>query len=218
LYTVLNFPLFQVQAPVIEGIKRLTEQEINSVISVSGSTIFEVIPSRLEEDLAEAFPEFREISVSAGLPARVRVQVVERQPVLAWEQDGFTVWVDESGAAFPPRGELALDLRVLAQNYSGNPQTEANGKEGFLDPELIQAIQQVGAQAPAGVQILYDPTHGLGWVDPKGWQVFIGRTGDNIEAKLQVYKAVAQKLQQDQITPSMISVAQVDAPFYRLDQ
>jgi cell division septal protein FtsQ len=218
LYTLLNFPLFQVQLPEVEGIQRLTEQEINSVLNVSGSTIFEVIPVTLEQELREAFPEFRTISVSAGLPATVRVKVEERQPVLAWEQDGFTVWVDETGAAFPPRGETEIPLRVLASNYSGNPRTEADGEEGFLDPALILAIQQVGGQAPAGVQILYDTIHGLGWVDPKGWQVYIGRSGENIEAKLQVYQAVAQKLQQDQITPTMISVAQVDAPFYRMSQ
>ncbi|MDX1436694.1 MAG: hypothetical protein R3335_07785 [Anaerolineales bacterium] len=218
LYTLLNLPLFQVQLPEIEGIQRLAEQEINNVLDVAGTSVFEVVPSQLEDALGEAFPEFYDISVSVGLPASVRVSVMERQPVLAWEQDGFTVWVDETGVAFPPRGESALDVRVLAQNVQGNPGTSADGKEVLVDPALILAIQQVGSQIPEGVDILYDPQHGLGWMDPKGWQVFIGQSGDDIDEKLLVYDAVVNKLKQDQISPAMISVAQIDAPFYRLEQ
>jgi cell division protein FtsQ len=218
LYTLLNLPLFLVESPKIEGIQRLSAQEVNTVVNVSGRSIFEIIPGDLEKDLSEAFPEFYNVSVGISLPAQVNVKVDERQPVLAWEQNGLTVWVDENGVAFPPRGDAALDIQVEGTGVPGVEAASAGEQDIFLDPALISTIQHVGAKVPEGVKIIYDPSRGLGWKDPRGWQVYIGQNGDKMETKLQVYESIVAQLKKEQISPSMISVAQIDAPYYRLDR
>jgi hypothetical protein len=66
--------------------------------------------------------------------------------------------------------------------------------------------------------ILYDQEHGLGWNDPEGWQVYFGQDNGDIEMKLVVYKSLVEKLTQEGIFPTMISVDYVHAPYYRVEQ
>jgi hypothetical protein len=218
LYTLWNSSIYHVKAAEIEGINRLMPQEVNTVLKVAGESIFTVEPRNLEKDLQEAFPELFNISVQVQFPADVLVMVEERRPVLAWHQDGLTLWVDEHGVAFPPRGEAEIPVTVdgLDKPQSG-PVTE-EGTRVFLEPKLIPTILTVGKNVPQEKPLIYDGVHGLGWKDPQGWQVFIGRDVGGIETKLQVYEAIITRLEQDQIVPVLINIEHVDAPFYRMDR
>ncbi len=76
----------------------------------------------------------------------------------------------------------------------------------------------MSTHAPAGAPILYDSRRGLGWVDPKGWQVYFGSTGSEMEARLKVYEALVQQVSQEGVNPAVISVEFLHAPYYRLDR
>ena len=56
---------------------------------------------------APELPEITSAQVDVYLPNVVYVTVVERQPVLLWQQGSEYTWVDASGVAFRPRGEAA---------------------------------------------------------------------------------------------------------------
>jgi hypothetical protein len=63
----------------------------------------------------------------------------------------------------------------------------------------------------------YDPSFGLGWQDPQGWMVFFGRNTSEITTKLLEYQTIIAALQERNITPALISLENLHAPFYRLE-
>jgi hypothetical protein len=85
----------------------------------------------------------------------------------------------------------------------------------FIEPLMIKAITELIALAPQGASISYDPSYGLGWSDPRNWQVYFGENTENISKKLMIYQAIVDKLTLEGIQPTMISVEYLEAPFYR---
>jgi hypothetical protein len=88
----------------------------------------------------------------------------------------------------------------------------------FMQPELVAGILVMRAQAPEGTDLVYDPQYGLGWKDPRGWDIFFGLEGDDIESKLVVYKSIVEKLEANGVTPTLINLEHIHAPYYRLEQ
>ncbi len=71
---------------------------------------------------------------------------------------------------------------------------------------------------PADTLLVYDSVHGLGWNDPKGWEVYFGSEDQDMEMKLAVYQALVDRLENEGIQPAMISVEYVHAPYYRMER
>jgi hypothetical protein len=86
----------------------------------------------------------------------------------------------------------------------------------LLSPSMVKAILLVSSHAPAGAKLIYDPIHGLGWNDRRGWNVYLGNE-EEIEIKLQVYRAIMDSLKSSEVQPQMISVENIHAPYYRLN-
>ncbi len=231
-------PVFQVKSVDAVGLKRLTVNDLNSVMRTSGKSVFTLDPLEMRQALGEAFPEFSKISVSVGLPARVKVAVTERQPVISWTQNGAEAWVDGEGISFPPRGALKNPL-VQVEGYgtppgsdSTMPTDEKNGTASVipitptavkpalrLAPEMVSAILALGAKMPAETVLVYDSQHGLGWNDPNGgWDVFFGNEDEDMEMKLSVYQSLVERLNSEGAQPALISVEYVHAPYYRMQR
>jgi hypothetical protein len=217
--------MFQVQAVEVHGLQRLSQADVNTVLNVIGEQVFVVHPSETRQDLEVAFPEMKAITVEVGLPANVIVSVNERLPVLAWLREGGEVWVDAEGVSFPPRGEagplatIEGDLPAVQLPQEDSPGLVVSSPR--LTPELVSAILAVSVQAPKKAHIVYDPEHGLGWEDKRGWQVFFGTTGldpATMEMKLKVYDALVKRLAKRENRPVLISVEYVHAPFYRMER
>jgi hypothetical protein len=79
----------------------------------------------------------------------------------------------------------------------------------------VQAIITLAPQIPPGAPMIYDPGYGMGWQDPRGWSVFFGQDTQDIEMKKNVYQAITDLLSRQGIQPTLISVAYLDAPFYK---
>ena len=84
-----------------------------------------------------------------------------------------------------------------------------------MDPTVMAAILKLSTMMPEGTVLAYSDLDGLGWVDAKGWAVYIGLSMSHIDQQMMVYKAVVDELSKNGITPSMVSVEHVNAPFYR---
>lgn len=226
LYMIWNAPMYKVNMVEVGGLQRLTSEDINSVVNVRDKPIFMVDPAKVRHDLEKAFPELYNISVEIMLPSSVTVKVVERQPVIAWVEDGNEIWVDAAGMAFPKRGDDGPGVVVNAET---SPTTVQSGVEGqasidtnnenkrFLPAPLVSAILAISFQAPENASLLYDHLHGIGWKDKRGWEVYYGMNSDDIDMKLKVYKAIVKQLNKKKIQPSFISVEFVHAPYYRLE-
>lgn len=222
---LLTSPVYKVKSIHVEGVIRLSVEEITRTLSVINETIFTLDPEELEQKLAESYPELTNVSVEVNLPAQVQIQVTERVPMIAWEMEDKTLWIDGNGFVFPPRGEAEKMVSIHAD--ASPPMTivpesedETNlvveeNSQAFMNQDYINAIFLLKTQAPEGTTLVYDSHHGFGWVDSRGWQVFFGTNLEDIDPKIYVYRAVVQKLEGEGITPELISVAFLHAPYYR---
>jgi hypothetical protein len=221
LFILLGMDPFIVRSAEINGNLRLSAQEVSSALGVMGQSSALLDPAQVEYNILSAFPDIATARVDISLPAVVRVTVSERQPVAAWQQGDQLVWVDAQGYAFPARG-LAEGLVTVTS--TGAPPAPSNlnidqnlGARPFLTHEMTTALMSLTPQVPQDAALIYDPRYGLGWTDPRGWQVYFGDSGGDMDTKLKVYQAMTDYLGQHEITPKLISVEYPGAPFYRME-
>jgi hypothetical protein len=234
LYHLWTAPLYQVQFVELQGSQYLSNETVNRLLNVYNKPVFELDPQQMEEIMEFAFPGLlKDVSVQVGLPATVIVSVQEREPVIAWVQDGTIRWIDLEGIAFDPISENDALIQVVASasppapvvipenpedlEEDINPLEVVLTPEAFMFPEMVAGIIQMSEQAPEGVPLVYDPQHGLGWHTRSGWDVYFGMDVTDIGQKLVVYDAIVKQLKEDGISPDMISVEYVHAPYYRLE-
>ena len=221
VYLAFTMPQLRVAQAQVIGNQMLTPAEINSALDIAGQPTFLLMPSELEKRLRLAFPELAAAQVDVELPNTVSVQVVERKPVIRWEQgDGYT-WVSEEGIAFRPHGDAPQLISVTALSappiegiVSSDPFTPAP----FISPELVKSLKGLAGHVPPGVSIIYDSSFGFGWNDPRGWQVYFGTSGTDIELKMRVYESMVTSLTGRGIQPALINVTYPTAPYYRLTE
>lgn len=218
LYVMVTSAAFTVETVRLEGAQRMSAAAINTALQVTGSSIFSVQPAELVEILREQFPELERASISVGFPGSVTVRVTERQPLLSWEQAGLTVWVDAAGVAFMPQeaGGDAL-VKVTALEAPPSLQPDQFGRHQLIRPEMVSGIVTLAQIAPPGAPLIYDPTLGFGWSDPGGWQAFFGQDGSDIVQRMAIYRSILTELSARRLVPTLVSVAQLHAPYYRMD-
>jgi hypothetical protein len=243
IYVMLTAPILEISAPQLNGIQRLTAEDFENVLHLSGMNIFFFDPQYAHALLEKSFPELSYIDIQVALPNKVMITVIERQPVLAWEH-GKVKWIDSEGYIFPARGEPSTQLVYVTgdttppliheqtqQELSGDPGAEQSDEESIkgdqdileksdlhprMEPRLLQVILKLNSLIP-GVPLVYSGQNGLGWKDPAGWQVFIGTSLEQFDEKMTVYQAIVKKLNEQGIQPAMISVEHIHAPFYRME-
>lgn len=218
LYTMWNAPLFHVSGVEMYGNQRLGMTEINAALRLVGEPVFKAAPAQIEANLRADYPDLADVKVQVSLPNRIIVHMVERAPILTWHQGEQAFWVDAEGVAFPIRGEASVLIDVFAngrppQPILSNDQTKA--PPAFIDPALVRVIANLFPYVPPGQPMVYDPSYGMGWEDPRGWSVYFGQNTEDIPLKLQVYQAIVDKLTASGITPTLISVEYLRAPFYK---
>ncbi|MGD8405714.1 MAG: FtsQ-type POTRA domain-containing protein [Anaerolineales bacterium] len=220
LYLFWSLPEFRVNAAQITGNLRIPADEINTALELNGRPIFLLTPSYIREQALRAFPELASVEAAFELPNVLTVTVTERQPVIQWQQDGGFAWIDETGRAFRPRGEVPGLIVVQAM---GAPpavtvlEQDTLSPSPFITEETVEALVALAPHVPAGTPILYDRVTGFSWTDSRGWQAVFG-SGENMEVKALVYQAMVNWLTQRGTQPNLINVAYPDAPFYRVEQ
>jgi cell division septal protein FtsQ len=236
LYHLWTSPRFQVQFAEVEGNHYVRSEDVNQVLNLYNKPIFMVDPQQVEADLERAFLGLMvDSSVQIIWPASVLVTVQERQPVIAWEQGSEVLWVDAEGISFDPVGENDELVRVSATASPPapigilddqdqvedplDPSQEALEPYAFMTPELAAAILTTNKYKPGQSKLNFDSQHGLGWHDEKhGWDIYFGLDMSNIEEKLTVYKAIKKQMKTNGVSPLLISVEHIHAPYYRLER
>jgi cell division protein FtsQ len=92
-----------------------------------------------------------------------------------------------------------------------------NSSSQRVDMKILKAAILLGSQMPEKSVLVYNYLNGLGWTDPRGWKVYFGLNLDDIEPKFIMYETIVDQLTQKKITPAVISVENINAPFYRLE-
>jgi cell division protein FtsQ len=218
LYIIWTASPFTVFAAEVLGSHRLSASEINSVLDLNGQPVFKFIPSQIEANLHTAFPDLESVHVQVLFPNRVVVEVVERTPVVAWYLNNAVTWIDASGMAFTPRGNVPGLVQVSAY---GNPPLVPQDpavpvqEQKFIATDLVQAFLALAPDVPSGMPMIFDPVYGMGWQDPRGWTVYFGQNAKDIPLKKMAYIAILDALTLKGVQPSLISVEYLNAPFYK---
>jgi hypothetical protein len=114
-------------------------------------------------------------------------------------------------------GGEKLDLKTMLPEGLGLTLPEDNQAVPLLNEEMVTAILQMAENLPTGAQLLYDPAHGFGWQDRRGWMVYMG-SFEQMDLKLHIYRAIIEQLKSAGSKPALVSVEYPYAPYYRLEQ
>jgi hypothetical protein len=229
-------PKMKVSGMTIDGLQRLNTADVSKDLGITNQRIYAIDAVTLRQKLAKDYPELANVSLQVTLPAKVSISVSERTPTLAWTYGGKTVWIDQDGFIFPARGNAAPSITVqgagsppLVAKVNGDVLSQLSSEVGpvqaktpdpqeivsQMDPTVLAAINKLNSIMPPGTLLAYSDTDGLGWVDASGWAVYIGLSTTGIDQQMVVYNAIVEDLKKKGITPSMVSVENIDAPFYR---
>jgi len=244
LYFFWESPTFRVDAPQISGLERLTVNEVNSALGLVGEPVFILDAATLETALKDTFPEFSSVRVEIKLPNSVAITVTERMPVLTWSKGGESFLVDDQGVTFPVRSTAPSGSYPVIEASGDPPQVILSPEKSItlrdetiskitgallpqlsprdqvrplISPGMVKAALLLAKQAPTGAKLIYDPVHGLGWTDRRGWNVYLGDEQD-IATKILVYRAIMERLKGGEALPTMISVEYLHAPYYRVGE
>jgi cell division protein FtsQ len=119
----------------------------------------------------------------------------------------------QTASTNPSAPAVLNNITSSALNLS-HPKTETDR----IDPVLLQTAQKLAAHLPAGTVLAYSKASGLGWKDPGGWEVYIGTELGDFDQKFALYQSISEQLAGQGITPTLISVEFVNAPYYRVEK
>jgi cell division protein FtsQ len=209
---------FTVLTAEVSGNQYIESSAISSKTGIIGEPIFKAVPEQIEVNLHTAYPGLAEVSVTAGLPNRIIVRVVERTPVIAWFQNNAVTWIDADGMAFVPHGEAPGLVQVSATGAPRNVEVDPElpfYEQRFINPSAVQALIDLAPHVPEGMLLIYDPEYGIGWQDPRGWVVQFGQSTQDLQMKLTIYQTLVERFINQGIQPTLVSMEYLDAPFYK---
>jgi len=207
LYLFLTTPAFYVNSVAIGGEKYLSREEIFRYSDIARRHIFWVDPADVAARL-KSVPNIADAQVLVGWPPdMVQILVVEREPALTWEQ-GVRVWVDVNGIVMKQREDRPDLVRVVVPNAQ-----EPIGVGERIPQTIVDGALQLKKRYPNMDVLLYDSAKGLGYHDGRGWTVWFG-TGEDLDAKLQVYNSLVATLVVGKLQPGEIVMVDPDRPYY----
>jgi hypothetical protein len=207
---VYSGPDFQVTQPEVLGIEYMSPSRVRTIAGASGQTIFKVDPSEITRRL-ESLPEIKTAQVRVHWPNNVVIEIEERQPVLAWNDAGQTWLLSADGLAFFHQGAIPglVYIHSLTSVLDiGNP------LDPVIEREKIAAAYDLSLLVEDPSRLLFDARYGFGFRDDRGWMAYFGFSGD-MSVKIMIYKEIAQHLETEGYPATLVSVQDIEAPFYR---
>jgi len=236
---MVNSPIFKVQALTVTGLTRYSPQDFQSLIQERKTSIFLFDTNAVMHSLRLVFPELVDPQIAISMPNQVILSASERQPIILWQAGDSDYWIDAEGVVMQKRGDLPGLLIVESSVPPPLAQinTRANSIVDYarmiierqssdvpidklvdhIDPGALGALIELSTILPAGGSLVYDPISGMGWRDPGGWEVYFGTDLSNIDLKQVEYQTILARLMETGVTPAMISVEHIDAPYFRME-
>ena len=243
LFWMMNSPAYLVTEDTIQvdGLNRVDLELLLTKSGILNEPVFLISPEELTESLPKTVTALDSVEVSVKMNGTVVMNVVERVPVLTWDQEGIPQpsWVDIEGRLFPALGSAENLVYVHANGYppippqlliaSNDEEAEKEdltseeidkdkGREPLLEPELVPNILKLARSLPEESQLIYDRERGFGWEDPEyHWMVYFGKQLDRPELRVKIYEEIAAMFTEKQHKPVLISVEYIHAPYYRME-
>jgi hypothetical protein len=211
-YQLLNGATFLVGQAEILGAEFMSDALVRSIAQVDNTPVFTVDPRQIAEEL-EAYPEVSSADVAVEWPNKVVIQLVERKPVVAWDDGGRMWWLCDDGVAFLERE--ALPGMVLVVSDEQVLQIQEDPLAQVIDPEVLRGAMTLSALLGEMGSLRFEPDSGLVLEDMRGWKAYFGADGD-MDEKARVYIRIGDLLQEQARQASMVSVVDPSSPYYIL--
>lgn len=186
LVLLFESDMFYVDDVEITGATYSKREEVYRHANVHNYSVFWVNEQAVAQQV-EALPFVQSARVQAVLPNRVRIDLVERQPVAIWQANGRDLWVDSEGITLPVASQLS-SLPVLVDMDSST--TEA----GHVDPRIIAGVVELHRQLPGISRFAYDSGRGLHFTMSDGALVILGkntRLAERVQQLIALQSALA---------------------------
>jgi hypothetical protein len=212
-YVSADAKFFVYEARIV-GAKHVDAGRIYEAAAVHEQNIFWVHPRQVARRVI-ALDGIKAVRIQCDLPAQVRIEVEEREPVLVWRSLSQEAdwWLDREGVILPYGGDphaaetlYVIDSDRLA-SAPGHPlQTAA----------VVPSVFQLARALPEVRVFYYQADRGLSFLQQAGnsrWPVYVGGV-DNLARKIQVMQALNDYLAGKGIQPSYVDVRWSDRPVY----
>jgi cell division septal protein FtsQ len=213
VYGSTDARFFVYQAGVV-GARHLSAEAIYQAAGIDEQNIFWIDPAGVAQRILR-LDGVKAARVRCQLPARVTIEVEERQPKVLWRIDGQKRdwWLDEEGVVLPYHGDPRAPEILFVVDSS---QRELAFGE-IIEPEgTVASVVKLAAALPQSRVFFYDGERGLSFTqrgEVSQWPVFVGSSED-LERKIQVMQTLTAYLQANGITPRYVDVRWAAHPVY----
>jgi POTRA domain, FtsQ-type len=162
----------------LSGVVLTDQAALRAALGVPpGANLFSLETDGIAERLRR-LPAVTDATVEVALPDRIRVNLVERQPIAVWQVGDRRFLVDAGRMAFAPAGDAA-NLPVVDDRRSAS---SGLGVGSVLDPVDFDAATRLAALHPADVgstaaalHVSIDDERGFALdTGPRGWTAIFG--------------------------------------------
>ncbi len=198
---------FYVYEATVVGNHFVPAEEIYAASGLDGVSIFYVDPAQIEAAVA-SLPMIKSARVDCRLPARVTIEVVERQPDIVWQTAEGRYWIDAEGTVMAPRGDLRGALTVVDLDNRALPPGQR------IEADVLDAVRRLHQLMPELTTVHYSHDKGLHLFPPEGYPVYLGG-GEALEQRVAIMKALLPDLRARGIRPQFVDLRFEGRPYYR---
>ncbi len=213
VYTSVDARFFVYEAE-IQGAHHLPATVIYESAGVHQQNIFWINPQQVARRIV-ALEGIKAVRVLCDLPARVAIEVEERQPAILWRArtQGRDWWLDAAGRVLPYHGDVNSPDTIFVLDSS-----ERHLEIGqTVEPEgLALSVSQLAEALPDAQLFYYQADRGLSFVqqaEDGSWPVYVGSSED-LPRKVKVMVALTSYLKANGIRPRYVDVRWADHPVY----
>lgn len=205
-YFFTEYKFFVFEATIV-GHRRVSAQEIYRTAGIEGESIFFLNRQEISSRIGQ-LPGINRATVTCQLPAGVRVDVIEREPVYIWQVGQTAYWLDEQGVVMEPRGEGLDSITFLDVDM------QARKPGSRVNPEILQAARKLQEWLPEEKLFQWSETQGLSFRHRDGYAVYLGQL-DNLEEKLTTLRALTEDFSHKGTHPEFVDMRFSGLPYYR---
>lgn len=206
LYLFTDARFFVFEATIV-GHRLVSAQEVYQQAGLDGQSIFFLNPQDVSSRI-QRLPYIKMAKVTCGLPARVRIEVVEREPAYLWQVGARLYWLDEEGVVMEPRGKSPDTIVFL----DVDAQIRVPGSK--VTPEIPEAARILRTWLPEQKVFQWSQSEGLSFRHHGGYPVYLGQLTD-LPAKLATLRALTEDFARNDIRPEFVDLRFAGRPYYR---
>jgi cell division septal protein FtsQ len=218
LHALFTVSYFEVQHITIEGTRNPQILAAIQRMHLEGVNIF-LADTKADAAHVATLPPVAAASVTRSLPDTLRVQVVERQPVLIWQVGSARYSVDAGGAIIA-QVRQADGLPIITDEHSRDLRGHPFAPGGKIDPQIVQMARHLLEQIPTSSDItsftLSDTVdYGIVLTSAEGWLARFGGP-DHLDDKIEEFASILHLVRQQGQQLALIDLRFGFYPYYRL--